>query len=59
MYGGRWEKSKPNFTSEYIQDCFTRDAGKLWNQAPKEKREALSKGIAKTQIKNYCKTLPI
>ena len=35
-----------------------RDAGKLWNQAPKEIKNAPTQEIAKIQIRIYCKTLP-
>ena len=38
---------------------FTRDAGKLWNQAPAIIKEALTKENPKQQIRIYCKTLPL
>ena len=41
------------------EKSFTRDAGKLWNVAPKEIKEANTIGAAKENIKQYCKLLPI
>ena len=41
------------------EKSFTRDAGKLWNAAPKEIKEAKSLTAAKTQIRKYCKSIPI
>ena len=40
------------------EESFVRDAGKLWNQAPNETKEAPTLGTAKQLIKKYCKTLP-
>ena len=41
------------------EKSFTRDAGKLWNAAPKEIKEGGTIGNAKKKIKQYCKLLPI
>ena len=41
------------------EKSFTRDAGRLWNNASKEIKEAETLGIAKEKIKQYCKMLPI
>ena len=41
------------------EKSFTRDAGKLWNAAPKEIKEADTIGTAKERIKQYCKLPPI
>ena len=38
---------------------FTRDAGHIWNQAPKCIKEAKTLSKVKADIKKYCKTLPI
>ena len=38
---------------------FSRNTAKLWNQAPKEIKNAKSLPIAKRLIKAYCKALPI
>ena len=50
-----WEGGK----TIQAEKSFTRDAGKLWNQAAKEMNAALTIGIAKEIIKQYCKQLPI
>ena len=41
------------------QASFARDAGRVWNRAPKEIKEAKSLTAAKTQIRKYCKSIPI
>jgi hypothetical protein len=41
------------------EKSFTRDAGKLWNAAPKEIKEAKTVVAAKEKIKQHCKRLPI
>ena len=38
---------------------FSRDTGRLWNQAPKTIKEAKTVYAAKSEIRKYCKTLPI
>ena len=38
---------------------FTRDAGRLWNKAPNDIKEAKTLHMAKKLIKDYCKTLPV
>ena len=39
------------------ENSFIRDTRKLWSQAPKNIKEAQTKGTAKQLIKSYCKTL--
>ena len=41
------------------EQSFTRDTGKLWNNAPKAIKEAKTLGIVKEKIKQHCKLLPI
>ena len=41
------------------EESFVRDTSKLWNQAPKEIKEAQTIGAAKVPIKQYCKTMQI
>ena len=41
------------------EESFVRDAGKVWNQAPTDIQDAPKMGIAKQQIRQYCKTLLI
>ena len=42
-----------------FERSLARDTGKLWNQAPREIRDAPTQELAKKQIRLYCKTLPI
>ena len=41
------------------QASFARDAGHLWNQAPKKIKDIETISAVKTEIRKYCKTLPI
>ena len=40
-----------------IEECFSKL--KLWNNAPKQVKEAKSITAAKKEIKSYCKYLPV
>ena len=42
-----------------LSQCFTRDAAKVWNQAPEAIKKSRTLQGAKKEIKAYCKTLPI
>ena len=41
------------------RSSFTRDTGRVWNQAPRNIKEAGTLGLAKKLIRDYCKTLPV
>ena len=41
------------------QASFARDAGHLWNQAPKKIKDIETISAVKTEIRKYCKRLPI
>ena len=45
--------------TKQAEKSFMRDAGKIWNQAPKEMKEAKNIGAAKKLIKHSCKKLLI
>ena len=45
--------------TQSAQTSFVRDAGKVWNRAPRQIKEAVTLTEAKKEIKTYCKTLPI
>ena len=45
--------------TKQAEQSFARDAGRLWNQALIEIKEASTIGIAKHKIIIYFKTLPI
>ena len=40
-------------------ECFSRNAAKLWNNAPINIKSAKRLSAAKIEIKKYCRTLPI
>ena len=42
-----------------LRESFTRDAGRLWNQAPLGLNETIKIAAAKRGIKDYCRTLSI
>ena len=50
---------KEDTKAKSAEESFLRDAAKLWNRAPSYIKEAKSLGIAKSQIKIYCKQLPM
>ena len=41
------------------RESFTRNTAKIWNQAPKAIKDALTLNSVKKLAKVYCKTLPI
>ena len=41
------------------RESFSRNTAKIWNQAPKSIKEALSLNITNKSIKEYCKNLPV
>ena len=45
--------------STLTKDSFEYDATKIWNNAPESIRTAKSLNATKTDIKNYCITLPM
>ena len=45
--------------TKIAQESVTRDAGKLWNNAPRAIKDAKSISTAKKEIKIYCKILPV
>ena len=48
-----------NFNEPKTLNSFIGDATRLWNKAPSSIRCAISIGVAKHEIKVYCKKLPI
>ena len=48
-----------NLNEPKTLNTFIGDATQLWNKAPAAIRNAKSIGVAKTEIKTYCKNLPI
>ena len=45
--------------SNAAKESFSRNAAKLWNAAPENIKNAKSLNMAKKEIKNHCKRLPI
>ena len=41
------------------RESFTRNSAKIWNQAPRAIKEAMTLYQAKKCVKDYCKTLPV
>ena len=50
MEGGKYKATR---------ESFTREAGRIWNQAPMEIRTAKTIFEAKKHTKEYCKKLPL
>ena len=50
---------KDNAKSSIGEQSFCINAGKIWNKAPTNIKEAKTLSLAKKFIKLYCKTLPI
>ena len=45
--------------TKVLRESFTRDAGRLWKQAPMSIKASTTMEATKREIKTYCKTLPI
>ena len=44
--------------SRALRECFSREAGKIWNRAPADIKEAKTLRGAKKAIRKFCKSLP-